>query len=238
MNWNALRDCSYTPYSGKSEACVVEGESGLFYTGVRVENISFPETIQASQSAIFTCLSEKDRPVKLIIPKNYQENRHILNFWEDEYNLTIIIEDSPPEKDRYHKILSLKSDITDQLIQLLDFAIVPNSNFPVSAILEVEDGFITGVNAECSEWSLGLCAERLAIAKAIAMGYRTFKRLYVHTKYGEYSSPCGACRQVINEQMPNKPVYLYHANHSHSYHDISQLLPYSFQTKYLKKISE
>lgn len=238
MDWNILLDRAYTPYSGHPEACVAEGQTGNYYAGVRVENISFPETISAIQSALFTCLSDKDKPDKLLLPHNYHGNDTLLKFWESEYDLDLIFTKDMPEIDLSKKVIPPDVDTCQKLEQLLDHAVVPNSQFPVSALLEVENGYISGVNIECSEWGLGLCAERLAIAKAISLGYNSFKALFVHTKYGEYSSPCGACRQVLNEQMPGKSVYLYHSNKTHSSHHISQLLPYSFQSNKLKKMSD
>jgi homotetrameric cytidine deaminase len=236
MNWNTLLARSYVPYSGRHEACVVEGKSGSYYAGVRIENIAFPDTISAMQVALFTCLSEHDKPVKLILRNNAGNDHDLVNFWQEEYNLSVTVEDHLPELPFFQNIYPLKSDINKLLENLLNQAVVPNSDFPVSALIETYDGFISGVNMECSEWRFGLCAERMAIAKAVTMGYEIFDGIHIHTKYGEYSSPCGACRQVIIEHLPDKPVHLYHADKTHSIHSSSHLLPNSFQSKKLKNL--
>jgi homotetrameric cytidine deaminase len=117
----------------------------------------------------------------------------------------------------------------------LDYAKVEESNFPVAALLETEKGFFSGVNIECSSWSMGLCAERIAIAKALSFGCQQLKTLHIHTRDGEFSSPCGACRQVLIEHMPKRQIHLYHADHSKSIHFCNDLLPHSFQSSSLKK---
>ena len=69
MNWVELQKRCYTPYSCNCDMCMVVGRSGLFYPGVRIENISFSLSVEAIQTALFSCLSEGDEPVKLVIPK-------------------------------------------------------------------------------------------------------------------------------------------------------------------------
>src|SRR5699024_12516589 len=87
----------------------------------------------------------------------------------------------------------------DLLKSLLDRAKVEESNFPVAAIAETKEGFVSGVNIECSAWNMGLCAERIAISKALTYTVSNINALHIHTRFGEFSSPCGACRQIIRE---------------------------------------
>lgn len=80
----------------------------------------------------------------------------------------------------------------------------PYSAFQVGAALLLTDGHVlTGVNVENSSFGLTVCAERHAVAAAIAAGYRRgdFRRILIvaHADAGASVSPCGACRQVLSE---------------------------------------
>jgi cytidine deaminase len=74
LNWTDFLSRSYAPYSGRPAACVVKGESGRFYGGVRIENISFPLTINEVQAAVCFCLSEKDHPLSLLRPAGQEDD--------------------------------------------------------------------------------------------------------------------------------------------------------------------
>lgn len=235
MKWETLLARSYVPYSGRPGACLVKGEKNIYYPGVRIENIAFPDTIDEKQAALFFCLSEGDTPRQLLLPKSVSNVSDLISFWEKEYHLEILYVEEIDQYSIFDGLISSDIDVAKYLAKLLDKAVVQNSNFPVSALLKIPGGYISGVNVECSEWRLGLCAERIAIARALACGYRDLLELYIHTKYGEFSSPCGACRQVIVEHMPGKPVHLFHANGTESFHITTHLLPYSFQSASLNK---
>lgn len=234
MNWSTLYERAYVPYSGEAKACTIESRSGKFFAGVRVENISYPITIPAVQAGCAICLSEKEIPAKI-----YLENEDLdqLGFWKNEFDLEIIKTNSIPEvsPEKLNKIAVSDLDITTRLKELLDQAVIPNSDFPVSALLFTSDGYFEGVNVEVSDWSKGLCAERVVLAKANAAGVHDFKRLEIHTKKGEFSSPCGACRQVIVEFLPFNDIILHHADGTSSEHLSLDLLPYNFKSSSLKK---
>lgn len=81
-----------------------------------------------------------------------------------------------------------------------DKAYVPYSQFPVGAALMTADGTIfSGCNIENASYGLTNCAERTAIFKAISEGHRYFKGLYVVAHTAGPCTPCGACRQVMEE---------------------------------------
>lgn len=80
----------------------------------------------------------------------------------------------------------------------------PFSNFKVGAALETHDGRVfTGCNVENSSYGLSICAERVALFKAISEGVNEFARIAViaDTPSGKPVRPCGACRQVISDLM-------------------------------------
>jgi homotetrameric cytidine deaminase len=229
MNLEKLKTHSYTPYSNNESVAAVRSTTAKWYPGVRVENISYPLSISAVQNALFCCLSEGDQPDVLFTNRtDHPQN----TFWQHEYGVGVhsLTEANPS----FQKLsLSTDIDIVKHLEQLLGQAQVTESNFPVSSIVETESGWYGGVNIECSSWNMGLCAERIAIAKALSYGATKFKRLHIHTKEGEFGSPCGACRQVIIEHLPQRQIHLYHADHSESVHFSNDLLPHSFQSSSL-----
>ena len=80
------------------------------------------------------------------------------------------------------------------------YAYDPYSKFEVGAALETESGKIyTGCNVENSSFGLSMCAERVAIFKAVSDGETKFKRIAIVADTKDPVSPCGACRQVMSE---------------------------------------
>jgi homotetrameric cytidine deaminase len=230
-NWKSLAERSYSPYSGKPRTCLIEGHQGGIYTGVRIENVSFPLTISAIQAACNICLSEGETPVRLYLPDTDFPQ---LSYWQNEFDLEVIAGSEAP----FDEIKTLAVDRPDhelnRLKELLSTAVTVNSDFPVSALLYTGDQVFEGVNVEVSDWQLGLCAERVALCKAIAEGVDEFTELAVHTRDGEVSSPCGACRQVIIEHLPLNKLRLYHLDESKTEHFSSDLLPFNFTSQSLR----
>src|ERR1700733_14862658 len=76
----------------------------------------------------------------------------------------------------------------------------PYSHFQVGAALEADDGRVfTGCNVENATYGLSVCAERVAVFKAISEGARTFRRIAVAADTDVLTPPCGACRQILWE---------------------------------------
>lgn len=107
-------------------------------------------------------------------------------------------------------------------------AYAPYSRYQVGAAILTEDGrLFSGGNVENAVYPLGLCAERVAIAAAVAAGVRRVTALAVITANG--GTPCGACRQVLREFAEvDTPVLI--GTPDGAYHEmrLEDLLPESF----------
>jgi len=116
-------------------------------------------------------------------------------------------------------------------------AYAPYSRYRVGAAVLTADGRIfTGCNVENAVYPLGLCAERVAIFKAVSEGYRDFKAIAVVTDNG--GSPCGSCRQVMHEFAPEMTVFIADERGEMRRTTVAELLPDSFGADDLKRITE
>jgi cytidine deaminase len=90
--------------------------------------------------------------------------------------------------------------LTESAIAARHHAHAPYSHFHVGAALEAIDGRVfTGCNVENATYGLSVCAERVAIFKAISEGVRKFQRIAVSADTDVLTPPCGACRQILWE---------------------------------------
>lgn len=79
-------------------------------------------------------------------------------------------------------------------------AYAPYSDFHVGAAVETEEGaIIAGCNVENASYGLSICAERVALTRAVAEGHRAFRAIAVAGPEGADTTPCGACRQFMAE---------------------------------------
>jgi cytidine deaminase len=110
----------------------------------------------------------------------------------------------------------------------------PFSNFKVGAALETATGdIITGCNVENATYGLTMCAERVAIFKAISDGHREFVRVAVVADTSAPTPPCGACRQIIWEFCGDIPVTLANLASVTSTLRMKDLLPLPFDKRLL-----
>lgn len=110
-------------------------------------------------------------------------------------------------------------------------AYVPYSNFPVGAALLTAEGMIvTGCNIENASYPLTNCAERVAIGTAAAGGTRVIEAIAVYAPKVETVTPCGACRQVINEFKPASEELwmIFNTNDGPEIVPFSDILPRAF----------
>ena len=109
------------------------------------------------------------------------------------------------------------------------------SGFKVGAALETVDGtIITGCNIENATYGLTVCAERVAIFKALSEGHREFRRMVVVAPPEAPTPPCGACRQILWEFAGDLEVVLANLNGETGRHRMSELLPQPFDARLLE----
>ena len=107
-------------------------------------------------------------------------------------------------------------------------AYAPYSGFKVGAAALTDDGIVyTGCNVENSSYGAAICAERTAIAKAVSEGRRNIVKIAIASDSKEYTYPCGICRQVISELMPEGEVIVGNEDDIIIY-KVSELLPHAF----------
>ncbi|MFB6291430.1 MAG: cytidine deaminase [Candidatus Bipolaricaulia bacterium] len=104
----------------------------------------------------------------------------------------------------------------------------PYSSYPVgAALLDTDGNIFTGANVENGVNDLSLCAERVALFKAISEGARDFEKLAVVCE-GEYCKPCGACRQTLMEHAPDLDVIMANPEGDEKRVKLHELLPEAF----------
>lgn len=118
--------------------------------------------------------------------------------------------------------------------QVRENAHAPFSNFRVGAAVRAKSGRIfTGCNVENASYGLTLCAERVAIFKAISEGERGFDGIAVVTDAGTLTPPCGACRQIIWELCGEVPVVMANLEGKVEVESSGGLLPRPFDSSHL-----
>ncbi len=127
------------------------------------------------------------------------------------------------------------SDVVDAARIARDRARAEFSSFKVGAAIETTAGrIITGCNIENSTYGLTICAERVAIFKAISDGHRSFRRIAVVADTSQPTTPCGACRQILWELAGNLEVILADLHEVRSRHQLKDLLPHPFDARFIE----
>ena len=110
------------------------------------------------------------------------------------------------------------------------------SHFKVGAALETADGrVITGCNIENATYGLTLCAERVAMFKAVSDGHDSFRRIAIVADTATPTPPCGPCRQILWEFAGDIEVILANLEEEKGRYRLSDLLPLPFDARLLRK---
>lgn len=130
---------------------------------------------------------------------------------------------------------STTADLVTAARKAREFAVARYSNFKVGAALLTRNGkVITGCNVENATYGLTVCAERVALWKALSEGEREFAEVVVVADTDAPTPPCGACRQLLWEYCGDVPVTLANLKSVTGRHQLRDLLPLPFDARLLK----
>ena len=128
------------------------------------------------------------------------------------------------------------SALRARALSAMEQAYAPYSNFRVGAALLGVDGSITvGCNVENASYPAGTCAERTAVAAAVARGVRKFTALVIASEAEEPTPPCGICRQVLMEFAPHLAVVSVTRSGAEAQWSLADLLPMAFTPTSLER---
>lgn len=119
-------------------------------------------------------------------------------------------------------------------VQARERAHAPYSRFKVGAALEAADGtVITGCNIENATYGLSLCAERVAVFKAVSDAITKFRRIAVVADTEVLTPPCGACRQILWEFCGDVELTMANLSGRIETYTISEIFPRPFDSSFL-----
>lgn len=125
--------------------------------------------------------------------------------------------------------------LLEAALRAREHAVAPYSQFRVGAAVEDEEGRVfTGCNIENSTFGLTVCAERVAVWKALSEGVRRFRRIAVVAGSREPTPPCGACRQILWEFCGDLEVVMANLQGRQESVFLRDLLPRAFHDAYLR----
>ena len=131
--------------------------------------------------------------------------------------------------------MSDTKDLVEAAKKVRELAFAPYSKFKVGSAVITKDGKIfTGCNVESASFGLTVCAERVAIWKAVSEGETEFEAIAVVANTEKLTPPCGVCRQIIWEFCGDVPVTMANFDGDEETVAMKELLPRAFDTKFLK----
>lgn len=127
-------------------------------------------------------------------------------------------------------------ELLQEALAALAHAYAPYSNYPVGAALLGRSGRVyRGANVENSVSGLSICAERVAVGKAVSEGEREFIKIAVACADPGFCRPCGACRQVLFEFAPQIRLIMGNMRGEFEVKSLAELLPAAFDGSALKR---
>ena len=124
--------------------------------------------------------------------------------------------------------------LAEAALRARERAYAPFSNFKVGAAIEDDAGRIhTGCNIESATYGLTMCAERVAVFKAISEGARKFRRIAVAADTEALTPPCGACRQILWEVCGDIEIALINSRGQSEALRLRDLFPRPFDATFL-----
>jgi cytidine deaminase len=131
--------------------------------------------------------------------------------------------------------MASSADLLDAARAARKHAFAAFSGFQVGAALETAGGrVVTGCNVENATYGLTICAERVALFKAVSEGHRQFTRIAVVADTRDPTPPCGACRQILWEFGGDLEVILGNLSGEKARFSLKELLPHPFDKRLLQ----
>ena len=125
-------------------------------------------------------------------------------------------------------------DLIQAALHARDYAHAPFSKFKVGAALEDQSGRVfTGCNVENATYGLTVCAERVAVFKAVSEGARAFRRIVIAADTDILTPPCGACRQILWEFCGDVEIILVNLQGKTEMFRMKDLFPRPFDASFL-----
>ncbi len=136
---------------------------------------------------------------------------------------------APSSNDRASALDHEGQALRERASAAMERAYAPYSEFRVGAALLGSDGSISeGCNVESAAYPAGICAERAALAAAVARGVRAFRTITIVTSAGDPTPPCGMCRQALIEFSPELEIVSVTRNGREARWTLADLLPHAF----------
>lgn len=233
---------AHTPYSGRPAGAAVRLADGRWASAPRVEISAFPTTIPALVGAVAVAAVAGGTPLAAAHtrPLTPSDVAFLAEATGRPWRLAapdVAVADDAADADEAGPVslaVPAPPDDAAGLAAALDAAraaVVPASAFPVGAVaVDAAGRAVRGANVEfASDWTRGLCAERVALVAARAAGIGPVVRLYVACTKAPGGSPCGACRQVISDLAPGATVVLWNGDAAPIVTTAEALLPGAFR---------
>lgn len=127
---------------------------------------------------------------------------------------------------------NLDDSLVLKAVQIMQSAHCPYSKFSVGCALQTDNGeIILGCNIENASFSVSICAERVALFKAVSEGHTKFAKMVVACNGADFPFPCGVCRQALSEFCCDLPMILVNGKGESLHTNLNDLLPFPFTLK-------
>ena len=234
---------SVAPFSGAPVGAALLHADGRWTVGVRIENPSFPLTIGALLAAHAASVAARaDEVVAAACSRPFDaEERAFLasalgKRMEPDGDAVLIVEGAElpgavgPVPLTKVSLPGSDAEAVALAQRAAGAALVPHSDFPVGAVVIGTGGEVVGgCNVEYADWSRGLCGERVALARAVALGVQP-AWIALSCIKSPGATPCGACRQVMAALLPpDADVVIDHGAMPPAHTTPALLLPDAFE---------
>lgn len=120
-------------------------------------------------------------------------------------------------------------ELIEKAYRAMENTYAPYSKFKVGAAALCGEKVFTGCNIENSSYGATICAERVAIAKAVSEGFTSIDKIAIVCSKHDYAMPCGICRQVMTEFMDITGSVIVTNDKEIKEFNLSELIPESFK---------